>query len=280
MIIDGISCVSRADSGSEDNAMRVDMVQELGLNVDNDEKYQREFRIGNGKIIKSLGTVHAICSFANDQNLLLSCVFYVFASLVCPLLMGMAFLDQTETLSRNRHRLQPRLSPFNELSGFCTLNNPRRRLVCLANQELVLAHADTGSEMDLLSLAYVRKKGYIMDRLDAEEDWIVQFADGSTGQLVGSVTLEIILGHTEGPHFTVTFYVLEDLICDLLLGEHFLNETNAFHSYKESFSIVETEDYSRGINTIVWLNTIEKFFSGFFVGTSAPQPLSGMRFPF
>ena len=250
MIVHGSSCVSRPDSGSEENIMALNLASQLGPSVDGSPEHQKEFRLGSGKIVKAVGRVSTDCSFVKGPAVSLRCKFYVFNNLTWPLIMGMSFLEGTEMLSKNRYRLQPQATPPSASSKNCILNNPKRRLLCIVAAEPILASADTGSEVNLISLAYCRKQGFVTDPVDPDKSSI-QFADGSVSYLSGSVDLTIMLGHVEGIRLKATFYVLEDLTCDILLGEDLLNETDAFHTYENAFSIEENHECVAEVNTIV-----------------------------
>ena len=260
--------------------MVMDLVLQLQLPINTSLEYQREFQLGNGNTIKALGVVITECSFAKEPAVQLQCLFYVFRTLIAPLIMGMSFLGETKTLSENRHRLQPRASIPRGLFELCSINNPRRRLACLAESQPALANADTGSEVDLISLAYVRKRNFCITPI-AEQESMVQFADGSVSLLVGKVILSIILGNLFGRKLKVVFYVLQNLTCDLLLGEDFLNETNAFQTYEKDFSNTDDENKLVEINTIVWLNAAEKFlgrcFSRLGLAKSASHIAAGKK---
>ena len=133
--------------------MVIDLVNELGLSVGAGVENQKEFRMGDGKVIRALGKVITECAFAKEPNLRLRCIFYVLQCLITPLIMGMSFLDETQTLSKNRHRLQPRSYLPGAVMDFCGLDSPKRRLFCIAESQPMLVNADTGSEVDLISLA-------------------------------------------------------------------------------------------------------------------------------
>ena len=255
MIIRGSTIISRPDSGSEENIIVADLASRLSLEADTSPEHQKEFRMASGKMVKALGRIIMSCAFARDPTIQLCCVFYIFSSLISPLIMGMSFLKETETLSRNRHRLQAQSSPSAGPLQLCSLNSPRCRLYCVANGEPSLANADTGSEIDLLSLSYVQKRRFQMKKVDLQTS-AVQFADGSTSLLIGKVEILTILGTPEGPRLMTTFYVLDDLTCDILLGEDFLNDTAAFESYRDAFSLAEEDsDDACDVNTIVWFHT-------------------------
>jgi hypothetical protein len=198
-------------------------------------------------------------TFARETGTTIQCSFYVFQFLITPIIMGMAFLDSSKTLSANRHRLQPRLYQPRRPFRVCSLNNPKRRLRCLAESIPALANADTGSEIDLISPEYTAKRGFMLQDIENDES-LVQFADGSTSQLSGKVTISIIVNPSSKLTRTTCLYVLHGLKCDILLGEVFLNETNVFESYGTEFEMQESDGHS-DINTIVWLNKLERFFS-------------------
>lgn len=258
MIIEGMTIVSRPDSGSEDNIISADVLSSLGLEMDTAQEHQKVYRVASGSLVRVLGRVMINnCTFASDSTLQLCCIFYVFKTLICPLLMGMSFLDETETLIKYRHRLQHRTVAQSGPMQLSSLNNPRRRLYCLANSQPKLANADTGSEINLLSLAYIRERDFVRNPVGLSSS-TVQFADGSTAELSGRVDVLIVLGNSEGPRIPTTFYVLDGLTCDILFGEDFLEETVAFRTYRDAFSMIECDDDIAEVNGIVWFNTMEQ----------------------
>jgi hypothetical protein len=91
--------------------------------------------------------------------------------------------------------------------------------------------------------------------------YTVQFADGSTSELVGKVEVLIVLGTPEGPEVGNTFYVLDGLTSDILFGEDFLDKTTAFETYRDAFSIMNCDDTAAEVNGIVWFNTAESHLS-------------------
>jgi hypothetical protein len=287
IIIDEHIFDSNPDSGSEENIMTFELVTRLGLSIENGEEHQREFRIANGKVVKALGRVQALCAFAKDRGVAVLASFYVFRTLVSEVIMGMDFLDSTETLTKHKYRLDKKVVSRHGIYQVSALNNPRRRLRCTATGKSMLANADTGAEMDLISLKYARLRGLKCHKLEAGETQ-VQLADGSTTNLGGKVFLDIKM-KTDGPSSTSMgltrrfyseavkrpFYILESLTCSLLLGEETLEELNVFEKYRESLVLENVEESCLDrpeVCTILWFDTIEKFFSS---GTKAPPPLSG-----
>ena len=287
LLVDGNAVISMPDSGTEDNIISNDLVSQLGIMIDDQPENQKEFRLANSRITRAIGRVKLSFKFARDQKEEYQGWFYVFNTLLYPLLVGMAFLDVTETLTLHRHRLQPRCSPFNGPLRVAGLNNPKRRLYCwpkyiidtkgspVTQVERTMANADTGSEVDLISLALCRRKGMYLQPLGIREKE-VQFADGSTSYLSGKVTIIIRIGdhdNAQSAEFRRDFYVLQDLTCDILLGEDFLEQTEVFEHYRDLITLLDDDDISQ-VNGIFWANTPEQFLSE--IGRrSAPEPLTG-----
>ena len=154
----GTRVATRPDSGSEENIILAELVNTLGISIDSSAESQKEFRVANGKIVKATGHIVMDCSFEKDPLTKFPCLFFVFTRLISPIIMGMAFLAKTETLNKHRYRLQPRSTSPRTRFQLCSLGCPRQQLHCLADDIPVLANADTGSEIDLLSGDYVKKR--------------------------------------------------------------------------------------------------------------------------
>ena len=126
--IHGSTYAACPDSGTHENIMVHGMALQLGLEVEDSAEYQKEFRMGNGKVVKSLGYATVMCSFAKEPGSEYLCHFYIFQSLIKSVIIGMAFLDATETLTKHKHRLQSTMIPRNRPLQFCVLDNPAQRL--------------------------------------------------------------------------------------------------------------------------------------------------------
>lgn len=171
LIVDGRAMTAIPDSRTEDNIIAQDLVTQLGLDVDDEPENQKEFRIANSSVTKAIGRVKVSFRFAHDQGEEHQTWFYVFRSFFRPLLFGMEFLDATETLTKHRYRLESRSTSFSGPLRVAALNNPKRRLYCWpkyspsplkyprrAALKIMMANADTGSEVDLISLDLCRRE--------------------------------------------------------------------------------------------------------------------------
>ena len=260
MIIHGSIIISRPDSGSEDNIIAVDVVSALKLKMDSAPEHRKKFRVANGKSVWALGQIVIKCAFAKDRTLELCCTFYVFQNLTSGLIMGMPFLDETQTLVKHQHRFQPRFNPLYGPIQLNSLNSPRRRLYCLVESEPELVNADTGSDLDIMSLDYVLKRRFSMTAVGLSNSTI-QFADGSISELEGKVSVSIVLGPPEGLGTLNTFYVLDGLTSDIILGEEFLDKTTAFETYRDAFSFIDCDNDTAEVNGIIWFNKLESHLS-------------------
>ena len=260
MIIKGSTIISRPDSGAENNIIAMDVLSALNLKMDTAPKHRKMFRLANGKSVWALGRVVILCAFAKNRTLELCCTFYVFQNLTSQLIMGMPFLDETQTLVKYRYRFQPRIIPMYRPIQLNSLNSPRRRLYCLVDSQPELANADTGSDLNVMSLDYMKRRGFAMTAVGLSSPTI-QFADGSTSELEGRVSVSIVLGPPEGPGTFTTFYVLDGLTSDIILGEDFLEKTTAFETYRDAFSIIDCDDDAAEVNGIIWFNKVESYLS-------------------
>jgi len=263
------------DSGSEENIISARLATELGLHLFDGPEDRKEFRLADSRVITALGRVEASCAFTKKGPLCSpKCTFWVFQNLVSDLIMGMAFLDATETLNKNRHRLKKhkfRSSGPMQIRG---INNPRRRVHCTAFHKPVLANADTGSDMNLVSLAWVRARQLALTKVDGG-DSPVQFADGQVGYLTGKVEIPFIIWDGKFKRMLPTFYVLDRLTYPLLIRRDLLDQTLAFRLYRTALTIEDEGRDLPEISTILWFNTPERFLAG-RRHIRAPEPLSGM----
>ncbi|PQE17556.1 hypothetical protein CJF30_00009579 [Rutstroemia sp. NJR-2017a BBW] len=368
MSLRGETVLAILDSGSEDNIISNDLVMTLGLKIEKKPKYKKEFVLANNSLVRALGRVVVTCGFAEEKGSQFKCWFYVFKTLISPLIMGMEFLDATKTLTENRHRLRPCVPSINRPLQCASIGAKKRRLACkgqvllehvrhhdwrrdafMANpdfgseEDLVnmpddsalmanvdnswntdlhppqgeqgnviedfafmddpdfgseedpvnmpddsalmanvdiswnaalhlphgeqgnvledfvfMANPDSGSEVDLVSPEFCRQNNLPISRLDSVSK--VQFADGSIATLLGKTEVRVIMGEQQTDIFERTFYVLEDLTCDVLFGEDFLDVLDPFNTYNHAL-LVEVGGFPSEVSTIVWMNNFEEKLS-------------------
>jgi hypothetical protein len=291
--------VAVADTGADINIIAHRLARKLRLKIHRQSEDRPLVKVGNGQKVQGFGRVVLTCSFTKGMPCKMRQTFYVFSKLAPSVqaVMGRAFLDDTKTLTVHRSRLRKR-APVANLPRFMHINLPGKRLPCYLESQLVLACADTGSEIDLISRDYTIKRRLDVEPvLDNERDIIL--ASGEVVALCGKVKVKFDTLHPadyrkpnpeEEPHESValetqpptgsesvvsaasgnssldhyrTFYVLEGLVANVILGEELLDGIGAFEYHKDSFinlSNTDLEDPLLHLNIIKWLSKGEKRF--------------------
>jgi hypothetical protein len=264
LIIRGTVITTRPDSGCDDNIMRVSVASYLDLPISRRKEHRKSFRVANGKSVEAVGRVSIWSCFPDEPWKEMRLNFYLLPKVVTPLIMGMSFLADKKILSENRHLLRPRKVKRRGPYQVSLLNNPKRRLRCIAQSEPASGNPDTGSEIDLMSLSYVTKRGFELEKIENEDAEVV-FADGSSATLAGKVTISLIVCSNSPLEGKMSFYVLEDLTCDILFGEEFLHSNEIFQKHQTAFSTIEADGFSEA-NAVFKKNKFEKLLSRFFRG--------------
>ena len=142
-----------ADTGATQNVISAEYVKERKMDI---EGAAHSFKLGNSRVVKSIGTVLVDYAFAEDPSKLYKLKCHVLPHCVYDLILGSAFLMASETLSVHRHRLTECLFSvvnvfhFDFLDTGCQLLEGR-----LANQYTIHALLDTGAERNVMDLKYI-----------------------------------------------------------------------------------------------------------------------------
>jgi hypothetical protein len=263
MIINGSKFRTVPDTGSLENAISADEVRRLRLNFTGNI---RQFVMGNGSTTISLGSVSLKCAFAQGDSHTTFQQFNVIENLAVPVIMGKRFLDNSKTLTSNQHRLEVIYTTVKRTFRLLHLDRPRQLMRCYVNGSLVHANADTGAEMDLMSPSFALSNSLNIETLD-EWERRVELADGRTAELLGKVRVGFDAydacssSPTKSKRHVRTFYLMEGLTSDVLLGEDALYDINAFTEHSDSF--FESSDCGEcpELNLITWLEGRERQLS-------------------
>ncbi|KAF4625629.1 hypothetical protein G7Y89_g12535 [Cudoniella acicularis] len=255
------------DTGSDDNAVSAAFAEELGLQVDVSRNCLASFQLANGREIKSSGIASTTCTFRQGSNRQTSTtiVFHIFAQLAVPIIIGMKFLQATETLTKYSDRLAISLhqTPL-VLPRILHLNRPQQRLRCYLGIDLAYANADTGAEMNLISPAFAAQRGLKVDKPDSGHQEVV-LADGSRASISGKLRERFYTFDKPSKKFVSRlkaaekdFYVLDGLTTDVLLGNDLLFEISAFSEHQNSFVDLGRLGIFSDLNLVAWLSRREK----------------------
>jgi predicted aspartyl protease len=250
------------DTGTEDNHMSLELANSIGYEIATADASKKHFQLPNGDIIKAIGTVIACVRFAQGQvteTSFITCHFNVFSNLALPALIGMAFLNATETLSKHTSRLAPLPSGWKRSLRLCSLGSATNQITCLLNGRQVMATADTGAEIALVSSDYAMRYG-LLQNYSCEE---LELADGSREYTsgFGDVKLAIRTCETSEKQSwiskTVRFHVLERLCFDLILDEETVESFDIFRRDMSSVKLIAA-GIMPSLGTIVHIGSVEK----------------------
>lgn len=230
------------DSGSDWNVMAFETAGSLGYPIElHDDSNSTQFVLANGGTVNSIGKISAKCAFttgASGTELVYECMFFVFKKLAVPIIMGMGFLEKTETLSKHRDRLVEEIVPILQNFRVQAVGQQKKSLVCRLDSHVGCANPDTGSDLDLVSYQYAKTRFKIEPAKEA-----VMFADGSIDYTCGffhtSFTVGDVADDSEftarGKTLSLAFHVLDGLTSDILVGQDTLEMLSVFAEHTASF---------------------------------------------
>jgi hypothetical protein len=192
----------------------------------------------------------------------------VFLKLVTPIIMGMQFLEETETMTKHRDRLVRVPRPALQALSVCSIDRPRQLMNCDLDQKHTTATPDTGSELDLISPLVAAE----LDMLVHPGEEVLELADGSkvvtSGYIRASLSLRDIRDNPSGTRnlyntisTTVEFLVLKDLVHGILLGEETLEILRVFTENQHSLIPASAEENELGLNAIRYLGTMDRLLN-------------------
>lgn len=263
MIINGKEIKdARHDTGAErGNFIDQALADNLELQIRQGRSDCKPFSLGNGKVVRSVGRVKAVCAFAKETQTNVKCWFYVFEKLAAPLIMGSEFLEKTKTMSIYSNRLENRFPcaksmPMVNFIG--STQTSKRRFAAFVDGRQTYINADSGSDLDLMSSVYVRYHDYEIDRR-RECRKRVQFADSTVAETIGQVRATLTLN--DGRSYLKAFDVLPNLTSDVLLGEVSLEGIDAFTVHESSFVQVMTDKIRHELCTLGYLGKVNEFLA-------------------
>jgi hypothetical protein len=227
-----------ADTGAEENIISYDLATALGLRL-LDASPKKEFMLASGKVVEAIGQISALCSFGVETWSLaasMRCVFNVFLHLASPIIMGEAFLEETQTMTRYRERLVRIQRPNLQALQVYSLGRPRKDLMCYINGELTRAIPDSGSDLDIMTPQFAQERGLHIHN----HEEIIEFADGSTALTCGFVQVELAVMKLEGssPEVTkcenVDIFLLDQFVHNMLIGVDSIEELNIFTKHSDA----------------------------------------------
>ena len=249
-----------ADTGADQNFIAQAFAEQLQCGLVHYPRDARpSFLLGHGRQVHASAYVKIRWRFRKEPGKTYDMSFYVLPDCIFDVMIGGAFLYATSTMTLHRTRLsripRPRRALHIRVVNLC--GTPSRRLNGVLHTEKCRALPDSGAEPNLLSYEYVKQRGWLVDMVPGPESCtLLQFADGSTETTEGRLHLKWSFDGkwdvtTPSASFSITFDVLRGCPFDVILGQDFLDQTNAFTKYVESFQDVYHEGLP-GLNLVFW----------------------------
>lgn len=279
------------DSGSEKNIISEAFAIDHDLKVRRGGKYLKRFELGSGKYVWSVGVVRVLAKLTGARpGCQKKCWFYVLPNCPVSLVIGMPFLKEAEILTKNRHMLESCPSELGKISSLLWIGSPRQRMKCSLNGHDLVAIADTGSDLNMMSLKCAKREGFHIDRR-REARTRIQVGDGTETETIGQVYVHSLgldwrkaetiqdpddsrtrLGDSLSSAQTTNdssptdsdsvapgaiFHVLPGLPCDVVFGRNFLDDTDAFNLCPDlSSSPLVNEDDPFELNILISLGPV------------------------
>lgn len=256
-----------ADTGSSPNCMSESFAKRIGVAITpTREDFGQAIK---GHRITACGTAQVYCKFPEPPSMLRSWQFYVFDCLSTDVICGLEFLRITETQERYTHRLHDIETSVQAAPQVRSIGYQRGHLKCWFDGRPVMAFADTGSEVSMVSPKFAKTLGYYKGPggkpYNSGEPIQITLADNSRIAAVGAIDVVVSLfeptksrsssipsaarltdTHVKSPAtketaskpvsmVIETFHVFESLDEEALLSESLLAAFDAYTKHIEKF---------------------------------------------
>lgn len=254
--IGGSTCFALPDSGSDRDIITETFAADNGILVQRGEADKSIFELGSGKLTQSVGRALVPLRIFGDSQSIENRWFDVIARCPVPLILGLDFIRKFKLFTRNKHLLVDCPYNFGNLPILKWIGSPRERIHFVADGRSLIAGADTGSDLDLMSLQCARRRGFKIDTRESAENRVM-LADTTIVETIGQVHISSVrLSHFDS--FKMSFHVLPGLPCDVIFGEGFLEQMDAFNTC----DIVRLdENVFRSLNTLINLGPFQAFLT-------------------
>lgn len=232
-LVNGAAVYAAPASETRLNLMSAGFARECGIDV---RPFRYACSLAHGKKIESVGRGTAMWQF-QGEFMRRSVEFLILPETSRPVILGSGFLACTHTLTTNWHRIRKQTVPASGVHCLHLLDCPPGAVAGTVRGEPVLAVPGTGCEINIISDAYVQRRG--LEKRVHREEWDrpwVRLANGSLVKTQGRISLSWRFGD-EGvmSSWALDFWVLENCDYDVILGQDVLFGSNAFLAYEDCF---------------------------------------------
>jgi hypothetical protein len=244
-----------ADRGSGANLISLHLARKLGLKILKDNSLPN-LKLPISGSIRPIGRTYITCQFPNEPDTIQNQEYLVCRTLDIPVITGRPFLKDNAIFTKNKHRLKDATMSDNRLPCLFSMTgkyDTQERLAINVEGNLVFCRPDTGAAINAMSSTYARKNGHRVNR--SIRKW-VRLGDGSIRLSEGSTWATVTVGSENNCTDLVEFDIFCNLDVDVILGEEWLIEMDAFEKYSEYLFEVESQYLDFG--SIVLLGLFEE----------------------
>ena len=161
---------------------------------------------------------------------------------------------QNQSVFKDSSDNTPPVRPRDTLCGQREKQAEKKSTICNDNTTPPQAREDTDHKQFGIPPYPYTVLGVSLDADPQAIRYLVQFADGSLSRTEGQIRAVFrFVGMAELQiDKEVVFDVLYDLPFDVVLGQDFLEDTQAFTSHEEAFLDVSTNRQHAGLNLVIW----------------------------
>ncbi|PGH27807.1 hypothetical protein AJ80_00595 [Polytolypa hystricis UAMH7299] len=179
------------------------------------------FVLPNGKHVRSRGTAMVRWPFADKPGKSYELEFVILPK--HEVILGNKFLQETETMTTHRRRIRKVRKLVTSAKEMYLAGEHHARTTGTLDGEPVLALPDSGSEVNIVSKAYSKSRGWKIIGSSSR----LQFADSSEQNSLGQVTAMWESGVEEGETM-MTFEILSGCPYDVVLGQEYVYGADAY----------------------------------------------------
>ncbi len=262
------------DTGSSQNVIDKSLVQGLSplVKIESLDAADKPLEAPDREPLPCIGKVRLPWLFNNEERQYEEW-FYVVEDCLKGVIIGNGFLQHTETMNKNRHRLEI-TKPSDPYSLLGNLVNETqqddclRQLICGSiNGKEIFASLDTGSQANLISAEYAEILGLQIYPLPTGQEQL-KFANGRRASMLGQVDVKWSFCDTPTEEVNVTLYVLRTCIHPVIFGDRFVYFQDPWAKHVSSLRQESLETANIGV---VGLENKHRFW---FFGTPKPGMIS------
>ncbi|KAK7711505.1 G protein subunit beta [Diaporthe eres] len=263
--INGKPAHALPDTGIIGNAISADYALEIGAVIERPPS-KHNFLNAKNQPFESVGTTKLTISIPGALSKTSPgrewvCSFAVVEHLAAPLVLGNQFLRKTEALVSLAHLtvrktlsvVSDKVDQLKKVWRFMHMNLPTQKLGCSLDAEPAFAALDSGSDIDVVSLTYAKFREWQIKKLPEGEGYVL-LANNELVKLAGYV--ETTLG-IRGGCIPRRLYVLNGLVCDVVLGDPTIESLDIFNKFQSSLVDTTAVEDMDPFHMIQWVEEID-----------------------